>query len=173
MPLKTKEGACKTYWFTQVMFQDIDCNRIDFTLSNAFTSKTSVSRMDRLRWSISPKIKYFHHINYGVIQGFPALGKAVTTHVKKYNTFSRVFNIANGLLTHHSPFAPLGQVYKWTAKPSPFSIQGGLSESFGLWLLKNPKVLVAYRQWHSNSPRRERKPKYEKKKRKLGIQWLW
>ena len=32
----------------------------------------------------------FYHINCGVIQGFPALRKAVTTHVKKYRVFSRV-----------------------------------------------------------------------------------
>ena len=31
-----------------------------------------------------------YHINCGVIQGFLALGKAVTTHVKKYRIFSRV-----------------------------------------------------------------------------------
>ena len=35
-----------------------------------------------------------YHINCGVMQGFPALGKAVTTHVKKYHIFSRV-DIAN------------------------------------------------------------------------------
>ena len=64
----------------------------------------------------------FYHINYSVIQGFPALRRAVTTHVKNYNIFSRVFDIANQLLTRHSPFAPLGQVDKWTAKPSRFSI---------------------------------------------------
>ena len=38
--------------------------------------------------------------------GFPALRKAVTTHVKKYETFSRIFDKANQLLTRHSPFAP-------------------------------------------------------------------
>ena len=44
----------------------------------------------------------FNNINYGVIQGFPALRKAVTTHVKKLDIFSRVFDIANQLLTRHS-----------------------------------------------------------------------
>ena len=48
-----------------------------------------------------------YHINYGAIRGFPALRKFVTTHVKKNNTFSRVFDIANQLLKRHSPFAPL------------------------------------------------------------------
>ena len=33
------------------------------------------------------KTVYFYHINYGVIQGFPALRKAVTTHLKKYGIF--------------------------------------------------------------------------------------
>ena len=35
-------------------------------------------------------IKKNYYINRGVIQGFPALRKAVTTHVKKYRIFSRV-----------------------------------------------------------------------------------
>ena len=41
-----------------------------------------------------------------------------------------VFDIANQLLTRYTPFAPLGQVDERTAKPSPFSIQGRLSEYF-------------------------------------------
>ena len=36
------------------------------------------------------------------MQGSPALRKAVTTHVKKYDLFSRVFDIANQLLTRLS-----------------------------------------------------------------------
>ena len=51
-----------------------------------------------------------YHINYGVIQGFPAMRKAIITHVKKYDIFSRVFYIANQLLIRHSLFAPLDQV---------------------------------------------------------------
>ena len=50
-----------------------------------------------------------YYLNY-FIKGFPALRKAVTIHVKKYDIFSRVFDIANQLLTRHTPFAPLGQV---------------------------------------------------------------
>ena len=50
-------------------------------------------------------------INCGVTQGFSFLRKAVTTHVKKKNGFSSgVCDIANQLLTRHSPFAPLGHV---------------------------------------------------------------
>ena len=57
-------------------------------------------------------VKYIYHINCDVIQGFPALRKAVTTHVKKY------VDIANQPLTHHSPLAPLVQVDEGTVKPS-------------------------------------------------------
>ena len=46
---------------------------------------------------------------------------------KKYDIFSRLFDIANRPLTRHSPFAQLRQVDEWTAKPSPFSIHGRLS----------------------------------------------
>ena len=58
---------------------------------------------------------FIYHINCGVIQGFPAPRKAVTTHVKKCRTFFFFFfftcvDIANQLLTRHSPLAPLGQV---------------------------------------------------------------
>ena len=50
----------------------------------------------------------------------------------KKNTifFLCVFDIANQLLTHHSPFASLSQVDKWMAKPSPFSILGCLLQFF-------------------------------------------
>ena len=51
-----------------------------------------------------------YHINCGVIQRFPALGKVVTTHVKRYRIFSTYVDIANQLLTRHSPLAPFGQV---------------------------------------------------------------
>ena len=39
------------------------------------------------------------YLNYGVIQGFPALKKVVTTHVKKYDNFLHEFDIANQLLS--------------------------------------------------------------------------
>ena len=54
----------------------------------------------------------------------------LTTHVKKYRIFSRVFDIANQLLTRHLPFAPFGQIEGWTAKLSLFSIQDRLSKIF-------------------------------------------
>ena len=78
-----------------------------------------------------------------------------------------MFDIANQLLTHHSPFAPLGQVDEWTAKPSQFSIRGCLSEFSRIMAAKTLKNSYRYRQWRSNFPGRERKPKYEEKQPKL------
>ena len=75
-------------------------------------------------------LNILYHINYGVIQGFPALRKAVKAHAKKYDILSRVFDIANQLLTRHSPFASISQVDKRTAKPSLFLIHGCLTEFF-------------------------------------------
>ena len=40
------------------------------------------------------------------MQGFPALRKTVKPQLKKFRIFSRVFEIANQLLTYHSPFTP-------------------------------------------------------------------
>ena len=80
-----------------------------------------------------------YHINYGVIQGFPALRKAVTTHMKKYDFFF-VFDIGNQLLARQLSFAPLGQVDEWMEKPLSFSIHGHMSEFFWLWLLKQWKI---------------------------------
>ena len=53
---------------------------------------------------------FVYRINCRVIQGFLALRKAVTTHVKKISYFFTCVDIANQLLTRHSPLAPLGQV---------------------------------------------------------------
>ena len=73
---------------------------------------------------------FFYYTNYGVIQGFPALRKAVTTHVKKYDIlFTCVWYRQSDTDMSHA-FPPLGQVDEWTAKPSPFSIHGRLSEYF-------------------------------------------
>ena len=102
-------------------------------------------------------------MNYGVIQGFPALRKAVTTHVKEYDIFHvcwispiscwhvtrlsrhsvRLMNERRSL--HHSQSKIVCRIF------------------FGLWQLKHWKIRIAYRQWRSNFPRRGRKPKYGKK----------
>ena len=41
------------------------------------------------------------------------------------------------------------------------------------WRLEHWKIRIAHRQWRSNSPRKWRKPIYEKKNPKLHIRWLW
>ena len=97
----------------------------------------------------------FYHINCGAIQEFPALRKAFTTHVKKYRIFSRV-DIANQLLTRHSPLAPLSQVDEWTANPSQFLMQVVCLRILELRRL----IRIADRQWGSNFCRRGRKPVY-------------
>ena len=61
-----------------------------------------------------------HYHGNSVIQGFPALRKAVTTHLKKYVIFYTCVDIANQLLTRRLPLAPLGQVYEWTASFNAF-----------------------------------------------------
>ena len=50
-------------------------------------------------WSRAHVLFFIYHLNYGVIQGFPALRKVVTTHEKKYDNFLRVFDITNQLLS--------------------------------------------------------------------------
>ena len=91
----------------------------------------------------------FYHINCGVIQGFSALRRAETTYVKKYRIF-HVVDIANQLLTRHSPLASLGQVDKWTTKSSRFSIQVVCLSFIELWRLKHYKIRIADRLWASN-----------------------
>ena len=108
-------------------------------------------------------------MNYGVIQGFPALRKAITTHVKEYDIFHvcwispiscwhvtrlsrhsvRLMNERRSL--HHSQSKIVCRIF------------------FGLWQLKHWKIRIAYRQWRSNFPRRGRKPKYGKKNQRLCI----
>ena len=41
------------------------------------------------------------------------------------------------------------------------------------WRLEHWKIRITHRQWRSNSPRKWRKPIYEKKNPKLHIPWLW
>ena len=77
-----------------------------------------------------------YNINCGVKQGFPALRKVVTTHVKKMVFFTCI-DIANQLLTRHSPLTPLSQVDEWSARPSRFSMQAVCRSFFELWQLKH------------------------------------
>ena len=107
-----------------------------------------VVRIDVARYTgMTSFKKYLCRMNCGVIQGFPALRKAVTTHVKKYRIFSTCVDIANQLLTRHSPLAPLGQIDKWTAKPLRFSIQIVCKSFLELWRLNTKKIHIAERLW--------------------------
>ena len=72
----------------------------------------------------------------------PEKSRNITHEWKNTIFFSRVFDIASQLLTRHSPFAPLGQVDEWTAKPSRFSIQGNLSELSRIMPARNIKKAV-------------------------------
>ena len=83
--------------------------------------------------------------------------------MKKYDIFSPVFGIANQLLTRPPPFEPLRLVDEWTAKPSPFSVQGRLSEFFRIMAAKHSKIRVANRQWRSHFPRRWRNQNTKRK----------
>ena len=87
--------------------------------------------------------KGFYYINYSVIQGFPALRKAVTTHVKKIGP----------------SLTWLGQVNEWTAKPYHSQFMVVCRIFFGLWLLKYWRVCIVYRQWRSNFPGKENQNK--------------
>ena len=113
-----------------------------------------------------------YRLKFGVIQGFPALRKAVTVYLKKYDIF-HVFDIANQLLN----VTPLSRYFVWlmNERQSRHHSQSKVicRNFFGLWLLNTKKISIANRQWRSNFPWRRRKPKYEKKTRKLRIQWIY
>ena len=87
--------------------------------------------------AVSSQSLSFNHINCSVVQGFPALRKAIITQVKKYDNFPYVFVITNLLLTCDLPFAPLCHLSEWMAKPLPFSIQGPLWKVSGIMVAKS------------------------------------
>ena len=87
--------------------------------------------------------KTFYHTNYGVVQGFPALRKAVTTLLKKIRYFFTCVWYRQSAAERHTPFTPLGQVDEWTVKPSPFSIQCRLSEYFRIMSAKKTEIFVS------------------------------
>ena len=94
-------------------------------------------------------------INYGVLQGFPVLRKAVTTHVIKYCILLYVFGITIQLPSHYLPLAPFGRVDEWMAKPLPFSIYCCLSAFFRIMAAKHSNLSIAFRQQCSNFPEGE------------------
>ena len=81
---------------------------------------------------------------------------------EKISYFFTSVDIANQLLTRHSPLAPLGQVDEWTAKPSRFLNTSCLSE---LSRIMATKTLKTPYRWEENQS--------SKRNRKLRIQWLW
>ena len=102
------------------------------------------------RWKIWQDI-LIYHINYGFIQGFLALRKAITSQVKKYNIFFSVFDIVDSLLTHYLPFV------------LPFSVQGCLSEFFQIVAAKTLKNLF---RWQTVTLKLSYKGKKQNVKRK-------
>ena len=100
-----------------------------------------------------PTCNIFYHINYGVVQAFPAPRKAVTTHVKKYDIFSCVFDIASQLLTRHSRHSVRLMNEQQSCHHSMSAVVV-FQNILGLWLLKRWKIRTAYRQWRSNFLRR-------------------
>ena len=81
----------------------------------------------------------------------------------KISYFFTCVDIANQLLSRHSPLPPLGQVGEWTAKPSRFYIQVVCRSFLELWRLKHYKFRIVDRQWGSNFPRKG-KNQYTKRK---------
>ena len=110
---------CRSIKIKEKLDLQSSCSNIDVPLF-----KTS----GFLAYSWKIMVILIYHINCSVMQGFLALKEAVTAHLKKYDNISPVFDIANQFLIRHSSFAPLFHVNEWTAKPSPFSIQGRLSK---------------------------------------------
>ena len=113
-----------------------------------------------------------YHINYGVIQGFPALRKAATTHMKKYDFFTCLISAIScwhvNCLLHH--LVRLMNEWKSLYHSQSMVI---CQNFFWLWLPKQWKIDIVQRHWPSNFPRRGRKPNYKKKNWKLCIPWLW
>ena len=116
-------------------------------------------------WDLYLGERKFFPLIYGVAQGLLALRKAVTIHVKKYDIFSRVFDIANQLQTRHSPFAPLGQVDEK---------QSSWRQSLHLFFFRTMAVKTLKNPYHLQTEaktflERGRKLICEKKNRKLRI----
>ena len=86
---------------------------------------------------------------------------------EKCDIFTRVSDIANQLLTRHSPFAPFGQVDEWTAKPSPFSIQGSLLDFSQITAAKTLKNLYFLQTVTSKLSYKGKKTNIRKEKLKI------
>ena len=105
------------------------------------------------------------------MQGFPALRKAVTTHVK-YDIFHMCMISPIGCL-HVTRLSrhPVRLMNEWQTLHY-FQSRVVCRNLFALWLLKHWKIPIAYRQWRSNLPRRKRNQNMKRKNWKLHIQCL-
>ena len=103
-------------------------------LSSSRVAVCSEVRGRRQRQLQRRRIRNLFITNCGIIEGFPALRKAVTTHVNKI-TITFYFTPISCWLESR------GQVDKWMAKPSLLSIHGCLfkcSRIMAAKILKNP-----------------------------------
>ena len=86
----------------------------------------------RAQWPLGTIAQFFHFVaeekkkkrrqkNKGILWGYHRYPSNKTR--EKISYFFTCVDIADQLLTRHSPLAPLGQVDEWTAKSSRFSIQ--------------------------------------------------
>ena len=116
---------------------------------------------------------YIYHINYGVIQGFPALRKAVTTQVKKTHFFTCVWyrqSAADTSLAFRAIRSGWWMNGKTFTILDPRSFVRIFSDNGCYSTKKSVSLTDSDVQTFF---RRGRKPKYEKKNRKLRTQWLW
>ena len=103
------------------------------------------------------------HINYSVIQGFPALRKTITTHVeKKTKFFTCLITPISCLLVICFLCHLLRLTNEWQSLHHSQS-KVVCWNFLGLSLLKHWKICIAYRKWLLTFYRRDGKPKYKKK----------
>ena len=107
-------------------------------------SKEAVMLRQRGCWEI---ILFYHILKLRCYTGISGPEKSRNNTREKISYFFTCVDIANQLLTRHSPLAPLGQVDEWTAKPLRFSIQVVCRSFLESWPLKHQKIRIADRQW--------------------------
>ena len=120
-------------------------------------------------------MKNFVNCFGGVIQRFPALKKAVTTHVKKYLLFFFFFTCWYSQSAAYTSLAFGTTRSGWWMNGKTFTILNAscLSELSRIMAAKTLKNPYHWQTTRFNLPRRGRKPIYLKKNRKLRIRWLW
>ena len=119
---------------------------------------------------------FFHVCCYGFAHGWKSLHETVVYMMKwfislKYDIFHDVWyrqsaaDMSLDFRTTRSSWWMNGEGFT-NLNPRSFF---GIFSDYGF--SKNWKIRITYRQWRLNFPRREREPKYERKNRKLRIQW--